>query len=54
MAVEGRTALGNLVGDMTVLVQGERGRSMAEVALDRLNIIPGPDGSQKLFQAKHG
>ena len=33
----------HLVGDMAVHVQRKRRRSVSEVALDRLNIIPGTD-----------
>ena len=32
----------HLVGHMAVHVQGERRRGVAEVALDRLNVVPAP------------
>ena len=35
----------HLVGNMTVYIQRKCRRSVAEVALHRLNIIPGSDGS---------
>ena len=35
----------HLVSYVTVYVQGECCRSVAEIALDRLNVVPCPDGS---------
>ena len=41
----------HLVGDMAVDIQREGRRGMAEIALHRLDVVPGPDGSHGVGMA---
>lgn len=43
-----RALLLHLIGDVAVLIQGERRRVMAQVGLHRLDVVTGTDGRHRV------